>query len=200
MRLNRSGQFTGYRDNTYRQMQNLLKPLAQLDSAVDVGCGEGWFANRLMQDGIVKNCIAVEVSRRKHLDIEPIIYDGKTLPFPDNYTTLAYSVDVIHHAENPLELLKEIARISSTWILLKDHTFNSLLGQLTLQILDQLGNRRFGIDSPGKYQRAWLWLDYLESLGFTVAALVYPATSHSGLLGLATNSLQFMALLQKKTC
>lgn len=195
---NRSGQFTGYRERSFGLMRNLLEPLGQIEIAIDVGAGEGWYAKRLMQERLVQNCIPVEVSQRSHTEIEPIIYDGKTLPFQDNSVQLAYSIDVVHHAEDPFELLDEMARISSKWILLKDHTFESSLGQITLKILDEIGNRRFGILSPGRYQRAWAWLEHLESLGFTVAFLQHPAICHSGVLGSLTNSLQFIALLEKK--
>ena len=193
----RSGQFTGYRERTFGLIGNLLKPLGLIESSIDVGAGEGWFANRLMQEGLVQNCIPVEVSLRKHVEIEPIIYDGKTLPFPDNFAPLVYSIDVVHHAENPFELLDEIARVSSRWILLKDHTFDNFLGQITLQILDELGNRRFGIHSPGKYQKAWTWLEHLESRGYKLLSLLHPARCHTGILGAATNKLQFIALLEK---
>jgi hypothetical protein len=193
----RSGQFTGYREKTFGLMRDLLEPLGQIQTAIDVGAGEGWYANRLMQERFVQNSIPVEVSRRKHLEVAPIIYDGKTLPFLDNSVPLVYSIDVVHHAENPFELLDEIARISSKWILLKDHTFDSFLGQMTLQILDELGNRRFGISSPGKYQRAWTWLEHLESRGYKLLSIRHPASCHTGILGVATNKLQFIALLEK---
>jgi SAM-dependent methyltransferase len=193
----RSGEFTGYREKTYGLIKRLLLPLGRIDSAIDVGCGEGWFTNRLMHEGIIKNCIPLEVSRRKLVEIEPTLYDGKVLPFPDNYVQLAYAIDVVHHAANPTDLLREMARVSSKWILLKDHSYKSIIGRLTLQILDEIGNRRFEINSPGKYQQAWSWIEYLDTVGFSVATTIYPAPVHSGVLGYVTNPLQFAVLLQK---
>ena len=66
-----------------------------------------------------------------------------------------------------------------------------------LRLLDEVGNRRFSIGSPGHYQRGFEWLETLRSRGFAVRKLVHPARCHTGALGALTNGLQFVALLER---
>ena len=111
---------------------------------------------------------------------------------------LAYAVDVVHHAQDPLALLGEIARVADRWILLKDHTWTTRAGRYALAILDELGNRRFGIPSPGRYQRDFEWVTHLKTHGFEQARMMYPAVCQTGALGALTNRLQFIALFERR--
>ncbi|MEX2269841.1 MAG: methyltransferase domain-containing protein [Vicinamibacterales bacterium] len=166
-------------------------------TAVDVGAGEGWYAQSLMVDGLVAHCTPVELTRRALTVVEPVLYDGKRLPFSERSAELVYAVDVVHHANDPRELLTEMARVADRFIVLKDHTYASALGRVTLAVMDELGNRRFGIESPGRYQRGWDWLDHLADAGFGVRQLIHPASCHSGILGALTNRLQFVAVFER---
>ena len=192
-----AGAVTGYRDRVYALVREALTSLGPIREAVDVGAGEGWYAKRLVDEGVVGRCQAVEVVRRQHSFVEPVLYDGRRLPMDDQSATLVYAVDVVHHAEDPNVLLHEMARVSSRWIMLKDHTYRSTVGRLTLAVMDEIGNRRFGISSPGHYQAEWSWLVTLRSRGFSVRRMVHPAPCETGVLGRLTNPLQFVAVFEK---
>jgi SAM-dependent methyltransferase len=196
--LRAAGAFTGYRDRVYALVRGALRSLGAIPHAVDVGAGEGWYAKRLVDEGIVGSCDAVEVVRRKGVLVEPILYDGARLPMADRSADLVYAVDVVHHAPDPGLLLDEIARVAAKWILLKDHTYRTWLGRATLAVLDEIGNRRFGIRSAGTYQREWTWLPRLDSRGFRVHTMVYPAPCQHGVLGALTNPLQFLAVFERR--
>jgi hypothetical protein len=64
--------------------------------------------------------------------------------------------------------------------------------------MDEIGNRRFGVDSVYQYQREWEWLPVIEAAGFVLETLVHPAPCHEGLLGWATNGLQFVGLWRRR--
>ena len=196
--IGQAGAVTGYRERVYRLACAALRPLGPIAHAVDVGAGEGWYARHLVDDGVVGRCDAVEIVRRERTLVEPILYDGKRLPFADRSATLVYAIDVVHHAPDPHALLDDIARVSAKWILLKDHTCSGAIGRLTLAVLDELGNRRFGIPSPGTYQRDWTWLTHLTSRGFHVRTMIHPAPCQRGLLGAFTNPLQFVAVFERR--
>ena len=192
-----AGTITGYRDRTYALVRDAMRALGPVATAVDVGAGEGWYARRLMDDGAVARITPVEVQRRALTLVEPVLYDGVRLPFDDRAVELVYAVDVVHHAGDPFALLDDMARISSRWLVLKDHTYASRFGKTTLAILDELGNRRFGIPSPGRYQHAWNWLPRLEAAGFVPRTMTHPAPCHTGVLGSLTNRLQFVATFER---
>jgi hypothetical protein len=195
--LSQAGAISGYRERVYRLVCAALRPLGPIPHAVDVGAGEGWYAKQLVDDAVVGRCDAVEITRRARTLVEPILYDGKRLPFGDRGADLVYAVDVVHHAPHPFALLDDMARVSARWILLKDHTYASAIGKATLAVLDEIGNRRFGIPSPGTYQREWTWLTHLQSQGFHVRTMIHPAPCQRGLLGAFTNPLQFVAVFER---
>ncbi len=192
-----AGTITGYRDRTYALVREAIGALGPVATAVDVGAGEGWYARRLMDEGLIVRCTPVEVQRRTQTLVEPVLYDGVRLPFDDRSVELVYAIDVVHHAGDPLALLADMARVSARWLVLKDHTYASGLGRATLAVMDELGNRRFGIPSPGRYQHAWDWLPALEHAGFRPRTMLHPAACHTGLLGTLTNRLQFVAAFER---
>ncbi len=192
-----AGTITGYRGRTYAMVRDAMRALGPIGSAVDVGAGEGWYARHLMDDGVIDRITPVEVQRRTLTLVEPVLYDGVRLPFDDRAVELVYAVDVVHHAGNPFDLLDDMARVAGKWLVLKDHTYASTLGRTTLAVLDEVGNRRFGIPSPGRYQHGWSWLPRLAACGFTPRAMLHPAPCHSGVLGAFTNRLQFVAAFER---
>jgi SAM-dependent methyltransferase len=125
------------------------------------------------------------------------LYPGDRLPFADRAFDLSYAVDVLHHCPQPRDSLKELARCTRRWLLLKDHTYRSFAGWWTLACLDELGNRRFGIPSPYRYMRNWEWFDVLTDAGFELRQRIHPAAVHPGGLGWATNHLQFVAVWER---
>lgn len=169
----------------------------RIDRALDFGCGDGFYAYHLMQCGRLEDVVPVDVVRRQQQWVEPMIYDGHRLPFDDGSFDLAYAVDVVHHCPDPLRALSEITRCSRRFVLLKDHNCDGLLGHLGLTLMDWSGNVRFGIPSPGHYQRKWNWLPWFSDHGWVIRYWLNPAPSHAGLMGKLTNQLQFVGLWER---
>ena len=191
-----AGGITGYRARTFALVRSILQDVGHVPEAIDVGAGDGWAAKTLMQEGLVGHCQPLDVVRRHAVDIEPTLYDGWTLPLGDRSVSLAYAIDAAHHASDPIRFVRELARVSKRWVLLKDHTYRAPGGRLALRILDEIGNRRFSIGSPGNYQNGFRWFEALRADGFVLRNLVHPARCHTGLLGAATNRLQFIGLFE----
>lgn len=186
-----------YRQRIWNLFREQLPRGATFDSVLDFGCGDGWFARQFLDSGVATDLVAIDVKRREHVLVEPRIYPGGALPFADGEFQLAYAVDVLHHCDDPEAQLLELARCSSEYLLLKDHSFQTGLGRWSLAVLDELGNRRFGIPSPYHYQRGWCWHELLVKNGWERVAFVHPAPVHVALLGWLTNSLQFVALYRR---
>jgi SAM-dependent methyltransferase len=186
-----------YRVSIFSAMKAILGPHAPFPKVLDFGSGDGWFARKFLEEGLATEVVPVDVKQRPHSLIEPLVYDGKTLPFEDNSFDLVYGVDVLHHCPDPRQSLGELMRCSRRFVLLKDHNYKGASGWLTLALLDELGNRRFGIPSPHRYQRGWEWFPWFEEGGFAVEQISHPALCHTGLLGWATNELQFIGLWRR---
>lgn len=192
-----AGGVSGYRRRTYAMLRSMVAATGRAVSAVEVGAGDGWMSRALVDDGVVASCVPVDVVRRREVVVEPVIYDGVRLPYASGQFDLALAVDAAHHADDPEAFVAELGRVARRWIVLKDHTSESTADVWTLRVLDEIGNRRFSIRSPGRYQRGFEWIERLGAQGFTLQALVHPLRCHTGLLGALTNRLQFIAMLER---
>jgi SAM-dependent methyltransferase len=187
-----------YRRRIFELFRTVLQPYAALDRSLDFGGGDGWFAWSLQQAGLVKEVTPIDVQARPNTHVPVTLYDGTRVPFPDQSFDLVTSIDVLHHCPDPKASLAEAVRCSRRFFLLKDHTYRHLPGKLALAVLDELGNRKFGIPSLYLYQQRWEWSPVLEDAGFVRRELIHPASCHTGPLGWATNSLQFISLWERK--
>lgn len=187
-----------YRRNILSVLQGLLAKCSAVSDTLDFGCGDGWFASQVAQQ-LGGNLVALDVKLRPNSLWAPQIYEaGESLPFPNRSFDLAYAIDVLHHCDSPLRYLDELARVSKRYLLIKDHTCDTRWGELALAILDELGNRRFGIPSPGNYQHGDEWSQHLTKQGWVLKKMVHPLQCHTGVLGRMTNSLQYMALYERE--
>jgi len=179
--------------------EQLLQSRGPVKHALDYGCGDGWFAKQFADKGLAGDVAAVDVQQPRDALVLVRVYDGGRLPFDNAQFDLVYALDVLHHTPDPLASLAEIARCSRSWLLLKDHTFDSCWGWLSLAAMDEIGNRRFGVVSRYRYMRRFEWLPQIEAEGFELIELIHPAACHTSLLGWATNRLQFAGLWRRVT-
>ena len=187
-----------YRKRIFSLITRLLNDLAAPASILDFGCGDGWFASQISNRLPNAALTGIDVKRRKEVLLEPVIYPpGDPLPFADASFDLVYAIDVLHHCDSPQRYLDELARVAQRYILIKDHTYTGALGYWALAILDELGNRRFGIPSPQHYQRGWEWTGHLANKGWKIKTIVHPCKCHTGLLGSLSNHLQYVALYER---
>jgi len=192
--VNGSRRPTRYREQVLNQIQTILQGVPRAAIALDFGSGDGWFADQLERLGHAGAVVPAEVSVRSASIRRPVLFDGQQLPFADEAFDITFAIDVFHHCPNPADAIKEALRCTKNYFVIKDHTYRNQLDWLTLAALDELGNRRFGVHSPGCYQRGWAWNAHLEACGFARKLLVHPAPCHSGVLGRMTNHLQFLGL------
>jgi SAM-dependent methyltransferase len=184
----------GYRRQIFREMHATLSALGSIDGVLDVGAGDGWFANAVETLGICGNVTAVDVQARARCHHPVDLYDGRLLPFPDGAFDLVYAVDVVHHAIEPAKLLAEMARCTRRYLLLKDHTWHTRLGWLILAARDEAGNRPHGVRSVYNYQQDREWDAVLEANGMKQLQLLHPLACHVGPLGRLANHNEFLSL------
>ena len=188
-----------YKGAVYRHLAALISQRATYSRVLDFGSGDGWFAHQLTEAGALEEVTPVDVQRRRQEFIAPQLYDGQRLPFPDRSFDLVYAVDVLHHCPDPVAALKDLLRVSSGDVILKDHTFRGRGQKLLLGIMDELGNRRFGVPSPYRYQREWEWLPTFTEAGFTHVHLRHPLPCDPRIpWRWLTPQVQFLGLWERK--
>lgn len=87
------------------------------DSILDLGSGPGTLAG-LIRKRLEKNLVLVDVIDFNKSNLPFILYDGRKLPFKNNMFDTVLLVVVLHHCDNPLEVLEEAIRVSRKRIII----------------------------------------------------------------------------------
>jgi len=176
---------------------HLAELIPQKANVLDIGCGDGLIAHLIMQRRPDVKMTGVDVLLREKTFIPIEKVDGQVLPFADDSFDVAMFVDVLHHTNDPMVLLREAARVVRKAIVLKDHTRNGFFAGPTLRFMDYVGNAHHGIALPYNYWTQQRWLEAFNSLSLQRSIWkkdlkLYARPTH----WLFDRSLHFVALLQ----
>jgi len=160
----------GYVHN--RRVRVLSDHLAQLLPAnarvLDVGCGDGLLAHLVLQRRRDVEIRGVDVLVRNHTQIPVDCFDGQVIPYSDASLDVVMFVDVLHHTEDPMVLLREAARTARVAIVIKDHLRDGLFASPTLRFMDYIGNARHAVALPYNYWPQQRWLQAFRTLDVTI--------------------------------
>jgi SAM-dependent methyltransferase len=156
-----------------RREEVLARTIARMlpddvETALDVGCGDGVIASAVAAERPGLRFEGVEVLDRKTCQIPYRLFDGKTLPFPDGHVDYVEVVDVLHHTDDIDHLVRECARVSRKYVLIKDHLWDNRLDFATLRFMDWVGNRSYGVNLIYNYQKKEQWLRILALAGLEI--------------------------------
>lgn len=149
------------------RLAELLPPSSRV---LDVGCGDGRIASSIRVRRPDVDIRGIDVLVRADSVIEVEAFDGVAIPFPDESFDAALLVDVVHHASEPMALLREAVRVSRQSLLVKDHTLEGWLAGPTLRFMDRVGNARHGVALPFQYWTRARWSSAFGTLGLSVVA------------------------------
>ncbi len=113
----------------------------------------------------------IDVIERPDARIPVAVFDGVTLPFPDQSFEVVVFVDVLHHTANAEALLRDARRVARYGVIIKDHCADGFLAWPTLRFMDRVGNARFGVALPHLYLRWAEWQRMFVRLGMTVTTM-----------------------------
>ncbi len=152
-----------------RRVSILAKHIAEMlpenARVLDVGCGDGKLASLIGQMRPDVRLEGVDVLVRPGTAIPVSYFDGHKLPFDDRSFDVVMFVDVLHHTDDPNELLTESARVASQAVVIKDHTMNGFLAYPTLKFMDTVSNARYGVALPYNYWPLAKWQAAWQKLG-----------------------------------
>jgi SAM-dependent methyltransferase len=167
-----------------RRIEVLTRTLADFIPAnarvLDIGCGSGTLAKRIMALRPDVTIEGIDVLVRPGTEIPVTEFDGDTIPWEDGHFDIALFVDVLHHTEAPARLLAEAKRVSKGGIVIKDHFREGVLADATLRFMDWVGNAQHGVVLPYNYLSDPEWQSIWSKLGLKVERLtdkvgLYPA-------------------------
>lgn len=99
----------------YSKYTDALRPARPAARVLDVGCGVGQVVGRLSADGIEAYGVEIsEPSVARALRVCPRVqvYDGRQLPFPDNYFAATGTLNVLEHVDEPEAYVREMVRVT----------------------------------------------------------------------------------------
>ncbi len=156
-----------------RRVRVLARHLAELiperARVLDVGCGDGLLAHLIMQKRPDLDIRGIDVLVRSQTHISVDGFDGNVIPCGDGSVDVVMFVDVLHHTDDPMILLREGARTARAAIVIKDHSLNGFLAGPTLRLLDRVGNARYGVKLPYNYWPRRRWFEVWEMMGLKIS-------------------------------
>lgn len=147
----------------------ILPLLPEAGSVLDVGTGDGQLAAHLQSLRPSLKFSGVDVLVRPDAVVPVTKFDGIHLPFGDASFNCLLMVDVLHHAEEPDRLFAELCRVARQTIVIKDHLNENGWDAAVLRFMDDVGNRRFGVNLPYHYWSKARWHSAFQKHGIIVS-------------------------------
>jgi hypothetical protein len=79
-------------------------------------------------------------------------------------------INVLHHTDDPMMLLREAVRVARKVMLIKDHLLEGALAYSTLRFMDWEGNARHDVALPYNYWTQAEWDGAFNKLGLSVSS------------------------------
>lgn len=186
-----------------RRIRSLSKSMARVipnsSSLLDVGSGNGRLAAALLNARPDLSIQGVDTLLWPEQHIPTKIYDGKSIPLDDSEVDYCIASDVLHHCEDPVLLLREMLRVCSKGLVIKDHIAETRLDNVVLGIMDWAGNAGHGVALKYDYWPWSKWCRVFSELGLEIEVLIgslhlYPRP----FTWVLDNKLHFLCLLKMR--
>lgn len=147
---------------------HLAEALPPAAEVLDIGCGDGLIGALVQEHRPDVQVTGMDIAARGDTHIPVREFDGRSIPFGDDAVDVVMLVDVLHHAEDPHALLGEAARVARRAVVLKDVTPLGPLSDITLRMMDWVGNARHDVPLPYLFWSQAQWRGAFEQLGLSV--------------------------------
>lgn len=101
----------------YSKFTDALRPDRPGARVLDVGCGVGQVVARLTSAGFEAHGVDVaepNIAKARKFSDRCRLYDGRRLPFPDDYFAAVGALNVLEHVEAPEDFVCELVRVTGT--------------------------------------------------------------------------------------
>jgi len=134
---------------------NLIESyLKETDSILDLGAGSCVVSEKLREKNFAVTPVDIaDISLVN--SIQPLVYDGQTLPFKDNQFDVSLLLVILHHTPRPEDIIREAMRVSKRLLILED-IFSNPAEQYMIYAMDCVVNQEFrGHPHSNKTDEQW---------------------------------------------
>jgi SAM-dependent methyltransferase len=143
----------------------LAEELGSSGSVLDLGCGDGSIARAIIDQNPGLDIRGMDVLVRPQAHIPVMHFDGLNIPSADRSFDWVMMVDVLHHTDDPRQLISEAARVARRGVVIKDHLREGFGAYTTLRLMDWVGNKGHGVRLPYNYLRRKEWSAIFSDAG-----------------------------------
>lgn len=147
------------------KLNRIRKFLTQGAKILEIGAGSGSVCLLLRQEGYTVTPLDI---KNKTLTgrVNPVLYDGQTMPFANKSYNTALILTVLHHTPDPERILREAMRVADNIIIIEDIYDNKFQQYLTY-LFDSIFNLEF-IGHPHSNKTDGEWKELFSKLGLTL--------------------------------
>ncbi len=145
------------------KMVNEIEKFLEGEKILDLGCGSGILGEKI-RERLKKEVIGIDIVDKRVCNIPFKIYDGKKIPFPENFFGLVIISFVLHHTEDPISILQEAKRVGKRIIIFEDLP-EGILGKLYCFFHWISWNLFFGKSPKFNFHTKKEWEEIFKKLG-----------------------------------
>lgn len=135
---------------------------------LEVGCGNGAVAYSL--ERLNYNVTTLDIRNKSFFkEIEPVLADGISIPFPDNHFDTVQLLTMLHHTPDPELIIREAARVGKRLVIMEDIYKNKFQQYLTY-FTDSIVNLEF-FGHPHTNKKDEEWRELFKNCGLRVVAV-----------------------------
>lgn len=122
---------------------------------LELGSAESWIGGMLKAEAPERDVQLVDVVDMNRTDLPLTVYDGYTIPFPDDHFDTTLVMMVLHHCDDPEQVLREAARVTRGRLIVTESVYRIRPGCWMLWAIDNLVNglRSGGLMAEGLHFR-----------------------------------------------
>jgi len=133
---------------------------------LDLGCGSG-IVGKTFSTFFQAEVLGVDIKDSRIVNLPFQIIDGRSLPFSENFFDVILINYVLHHTQNPAEILKEAKRVGEKIIIFEDLP-EGFLSKLICKFHGISYNKLFRNPNPIFFKSEKDWEKIFDEIGLKI--------------------------------
>jgi len=134
---------------------------------LDLGCGSG-IVGKAFQGFFEVELFGVDIEDRRIINLPFQIFDGIRLPFPEKSFDTVLINYVLHHAQDPISLLKEAKRITRDKLIIFEDLPEDILSKIICRLHGVSYSKFFKNPDKTFFRSEKEWEEVFEKIGLKV--------------------------------